>query len=465
MTIEEKIKGRRIGIVGIARSGVAAALLAHDLGGEPFVSDSAPLDSLSRQTSFLSNSGIPFETDGHSERLLECDYLVLSPGVPLTVSILKQAQSKGIPIFSEIEFASWVCRGKIIAVTGSNGKTTTATLLSELLSSAGIKTHLCGNVGLPFSEVAEDVTIDGVAVVEVSTFQLETIADFRPHIAMILNLSPDHLDRHGTFDEYKSLKYRITENQTDEDFLILNRDDKTLSGDNPKTQAQRRFFTTRELGDASVFVREGKLVASTERGAEQIIDVGKIRISGPHNLQNAAAVVCAASILGVSPEVQKKTLVTFAGVEHRMEMVGQVAGINFVNDSKATNVESVCFALRSLETPVYLIAGGRDKGGDFGNWIEYGKDKIKGVVVIGDAREKIFADLGKSFPVQMASSLEEAVRTCFDLAIPGETVLLSPGCSSFDMFESFEHRGRVFKQTVAELRNGKSKSETINSSK
>ncbi len=461
MTADERIKDRKIGIIGLARSGMAAAYLASEFGGKPFVSDCARSEVLVAQTNQLEKDGIPFETGQHSDLLLKCDYLVVSPGVPLETEIIQRARKKGIPVFSELEFAFWACRGKVIAVTGSNGKTTTTALLGEIFSAAGYNSFVCGNIGYPFSKVAPQIDKDGLAIVEVSTFQLEAIADFKPHVAVILNLTADHLDRHGTFEKYKSFKYRITENQTADDFLVLNRDDPGIMGDSIATRAQKMFFTTRDFSQSAAFVRDGILYGKQGKGETRIIECSDILIPGPHNLQNAAAAVCIATQLEVPASTIEKVLRSFPGVEHRLEKVGQVAGIRFINDSKATNVDSVCWALRSIETPIYLIAGGRDKGNDYEPLIECSKNKVKGLIAIGEAKEKIFSALGKLFPVQFADSLEEAVRMSFDLAHPGETVLLSPGCASFDMFDNFEHRGHVFKTAVERLKNHEKKNETV----
>ncbi len=460
MTVDERIKNRRIGIVGMARSGMAAAYLAVSQGGKPFVSDSARAELLTKQKDRLQRDGIPFETDGHSERLLESDYLVVSPGVPPDLEILQSARQRGLPIFSELEFAFWVCHSKVIGVTGSNGKTTTATLIGEIFSAAGYETSVCGNIGRPFSEVAHEIDEASIAVVEVSTFQLEAIADFKPHVALILNLTADHLDRHGSFDRYKALKYRITENQTADDFLVLNRDDCEIMNNNITTDARKVFFTSTEVADAGTFVKDGYVCRRLNEEETRVIRSSDILIRGPHNLQNAAAAICVAALFDIPSPTIEKVLRSFPGVEHRLESVGRVAGVNFVNDSKATNVDSVCWALRSIDTPIYLIAGGRDKGNDYRPVIEYGKNKVKGLVALGEAKEKIFNALGQTFPTQFADSLEEAVRKSFDLAHPGETILLSPGCASFDMFDNFEHRGQVFKAAVANLRNGTRKNQT-----
>jgi UDP-N-acetylmuramoylalanine--D-glutamate ligase len=456
MTTKERIKGRKIGIIGMARSGLAAARLIHLHGGIPFVSDVKSAEKLDSELALLKGLGAAFETGGHTERLLESDFIIVSPGVPRTIPIMEKIADAGIPVFSEVELASWFCRGRIIAITGSNGKTTTTSLTGAILSTAGITNIVCGNIGRPFAEVVMDIPPDGYAVLEISNFQLETIEEFTPYIAMILNLTPDHLDRYDDFDGYKKAKYRITENQSSNDYLILNADDTVIDKNHIESKARKIYFSTARALPTGVCQRGRTLVGMVGGNEYEIIEVDKIRIPGPHNRQNAAAAALAGLLLGIPPAAIAETLRTFPGVPHRMEDAGLVAGIRFVNDSKATNVDSVCFALRSIDTPVCLIAGGRDKGGSYQPIVDYGKGKIKEIVLIGEAREKIFNALGKEFPIEFAESMEEAVRKAFNAASPGETVLLSPACSSFDMFDNFEHRGEVFKKMVASLRsNGK----------
>jgi UDP-N-acetylmuramoylalanine--D-glutamate ligase len=452
MTTRDRIRGRKIGIIGLARSGMAAARLIRRLGGKPFVSDVKPEPKLSAELAILRAENIEFETGGHTERLLESDFIIISPGVPSTAPILEKIKEAGIPIFSEVELASWFCRGRIIAITGSNGKTTTTSLIGAILDRAGIKNIVCGNIGRPFAEVVPDIPQDGYAVLEVSNFQLETIEEFTPHIALILNLTPDHLDRYDGFEDYKKAKYRITENQSSSDYLVLNADDTVIDKNNIGTRARKVFFSTARELPTGVYQRGQSLVGILGGKEDSIIDVERIRIPGPHNLQNAAAASLAALLIGIRPDDIADALKTFPGVPHRLEDAGSVAGIKFVNDSKATNVDSVCYALRSINTPICLIAGGRDKGGSYQPIVEHGRGRIKEIILIGEAREKMFNALGKAFPVQFAGSMEEAVRKAFEAASPGETVLLSPACSSFDMFTNFEERGEIFKKIVASLR-------------
>ena len=461
MTVEERIRGRQVGIVGMARSGMAVARLVLERKGHPFVSDSAPAGKVSDQCAELTNLGIPFETGGHTVKLLGCDYLVVSPGVTLDIGIFDQARDKGLPIFSELEVAAWVCPGPMVAITGANGKTTTTTLLGEIMTAAGFDTHVCGNIGRPLADVVGLMKGESIAVVEVSSFQLETISEFRPHVAAILNLTPDHINRHGSFDAYKKAKYRITENQGVDDVFILNRDDAESMADNPPSRARKALFTIEADRSCDSFVADGWLYVRMNGSERRVVKCDEIAIKGPHNLQNAAAAVIMAAQFGVTPEVMACVLTDFPGVEHRLERAGVVAGVTFINDSKATNIDSVRWALRSMDTPVYLILGGRDKGAEFETIAETNREKIRAIVAIGEAREKILDALGRVIPTQFAENLAEAVRKCFEMAHPGETVLLSPGCASFDMFENYEHRGRVFKQIVLNLRNGKSLDETV----
>nr|MBN2277533.1 UDP-N-acetylmuramoyl-L-alanine--D-glutamate ligase [candidate division Zixibacteria bacterium] len=452
MTIKERIKGRRVGIVGMARSGMAAARLVRRAGGTPFISDIKPPEKLESQIHELKTFNIQYETGGHTDHLLQADFIILSPGIPQETEIVGNIRQSGIPIFSEIELASWLCRGRIIAITGSNGKTTTTSLIGAILDTAGLENKVCGNIGYPFSDAVSDISENGYAVLEVSNFQLELIEEFTPHVAMILNITPDHLDRYENFDGYKKAKYRIAENQKPDDYLILNADDAVIDKDGIKTHAQRIYFAASRTLPTGVFKRGESLVGIVRNKTHDILKIDEIRIPGPHNLQNAAAAALATLLIGVSPIAIAEALRRFPGVEHRLEDVATVAGIRFVNDSKATNVDSVTYAIRSFDTPIYLIAGGRDKNGDFAPIIDFGREKIKGIILIGEARDKMFEALGKAFPIQFADSMNEAVKKAFEAASPGEVVLLSPACASFDMFDNFEHRGREFKSAVQGLK-------------
>jgi len=456
MTIKERVQGRNIGIIGMARSGMAAAGLIRRVGGQPFISDSKPAEKLTDEIQRLQTEGIEFETGGHTDRLLKSDFIILSPGVPRTTEIVRRVIERGIPVFSEIELASWFCRGRIISVTGSNGKTTTTSLIGAILDEAGFNNQVCGNIGYPFSDAVFDIDENGFAVVEVSSFQLESIEEFAPHVAMILNITPNHLDRYENIDTYKAAKYRIAESQKSDDYLVLNADSEEIGSNDISTEAQITSFSISRSLPTGVFKRGESLVGIVNGEEITIIKADQIRIPGPHNLQNAAAASLAALLVGVKPEDIAATLRKFPGVEHRLEDVTTISGVRFVNDSKATNVDSVCYALKSFESPICLIAGGRDKGGNFDPIAKFGKGKIKEIIFIGEAREIMFEALGRKFASQFADSMGEAVKKAFAGASPGDIILLSPACASFDMYDSFEHRGRTFKQAVLALNNDNS---------
>jgi UDP-N-acetylmuramoylalanine--D-glutamate ligase len=449
---KDRIIGKRISILGMARSGLACAKLLRKIGAKVFVSDAKPEEVLSDQTGKLKALGIDFETGGHTSKVVRGkDFIVVSPGVALDIPILKQAQGLGIPAFSEIEVAFWLTDSKIIGITGSNGKTTTVTLVGEILKEDDREFRAGGNIGIPFSGIVEEVSPDGLLVLELSSFQLERIEEFRPHVSSILNVTPDHLDRHPDLESYLEAKLRILENQTENDFAVLNADDENSSKLARHGKCAKVFFSTRKELEQGAFLREGKLF-SRWRGEEQrIIDSAQIGIKGPHNLSNAAAACAICAILDVAPESMQRALSRFTGVEHRLEQVAAISGVSFVNDSKATNVESVWYALQSVSAPIILIAGGRDKGGDFSRLRDLVKQNVKALILIGEAKEKIKKALGDLVPSQYSNSLEEAVGSGMGKASAGDTILLSPGCASFDMFKDYQHRGEVFKASVKGL--------------
>ncbi len=462
----DRIKGRKVGIVGMARSGIASALLVRELEGIPFVSDIMPREKLDEAVSRLEEKHIEFECGGHSDKLLECDYLILSPGVPANVEILQKAAKIGIPVFSEIELAYWVCRGRVLAVTGSNGKTTTTTLLGEICKASGIPTVVGGNIGTPFAKVARRLPEDGLAVVEVSSFQLERIEQFAPYVGILLNITPDHLDRYDSFDSYAAAKFKLFENQTAEHYAVLNADDPVVMGRDYPFRSRRLLFSIEDkqfTGEPpeGVFQRGERLFGRLGGRDIDIVDIARIRIPGPHNRSNAAAAVAAALVCGIAPDTIAAVLERFAGVEHRLEEVATIGGVRFVNDSKGTNVDAVIVAIKSMPGKINLIAGGRDKAGDFTRLLPAASGKVRNLILIGEAREKIFEQLGRHIPVVMADSMADAVKKAFDLSHPGETVLLSPGCASFDMYRNFEERGRDFKDVVGKLKNGKGSGSTV----
>ncbi|MGB8658369.1 MAG: UDP-N-acetylmuramoyl-L-alanine--D-glutamate ligase [Candidatus Zixiibacteriota bacterium] len=449
---KDRIIGKRISVLGMARSGLACAKLLKDMGADVFVSDAKARELLSDQTSRLEEMGIAFETGGHTQRVVtDKDFLVVSPGVRPDAPILTQAENSGLPIFSEIEVAYWLTDAKIVGVTGSNGKTTTVTLLGEILREDGRECQVGGNIGVPFSGIVEEISPQGTIVLELSSFQLERIEEFRPHIASVLNITPDHLDRHPDMKSYVEAKLRVLENQTPDDFVVLNADDDESAKFASSGKSRKVFFSTQKELDQGAFVRKGRLIARQNDKETEIMETGEIGIKGPHNLSNAAAACAICGILGVSAESTRGALRAFSGVEHRLEKVATVSGVTFVNDSKATNVDSVWYALQSVAPPIILIAGGKDKGGDFRRLAELVSKNVKALILIGEAEGKIREALADLVPTLHADSLQEAVELGFKKASPDDTILLSPGCASFDMFKDYEHRGKVFKTRVKEL--------------
>lgn len=441
------MKNKKVSIIGAGRSGIATAGVVKGLGGIPFISDSAKIKDAALLER-LQGLGVEWETEGHTDRALACDLMIVSPGVPANAEIVSAVRERGVSVWPEIELAYRLCTGRTIGITGSNGKTTTTALVGEILTGAGYPAFVCGNIGYPFVDIAQKVPPDGIAIVELSSFQLELISEFRPDVAVFLNLTPDHLDRHGDFETYVAAKLRIFENQTSGDVAVINYNDLTLRKKSLAIGARRRWFSVgNRLEDGIWAVPGGEIFIDTT----ELMKSDDIKIKGEHNLSNACAAIGAALAVGVSRDSVVRTLKTFAGVEHRLEPVRLIGGVSYINDSKGTNVDSVLWALRAVSAPVILIAGGKDKGGDFSALNDLVAEKVKLAILIGQATEKIESTWKDVTRCIRAGSMEDAVRTARAEAVSGDTVLLSPGCASFDMFDNYEHRGRVFKQAVAEL--------------
>ena len=431
-------------VVGLARSGVAAARLLHSRGESVFVTDSGK----PRASAELDALGIPWEAGQHTAaKFLQADEIVVSPGVPLTIPPLQAARAKGVPIISELELASRYLKGDIIGITGSNGKTTTTTLVGEILKAAGKTVQVGGNIGTAMCGLVDTSTPFTINVIEVSSFQLDAIVKFRPRVAALLNVTPDHLDRYADFAAYRRSKFRIFENQTDADIAVLNCDDANVYPPPEGLRARRHYFS-RTDGIADGAFRFGGMLYLNGLAVMASSDV---RLRGEHNIENVLASMAITSTYGVRSSTLTSVISEFRGVEHRIEYVASVRGVTFFNDSKATNVDSAIKAVASFDHNIILILGGRDKGAPYEPLIEAMRGKVKHVLLIGEASAKIAAAMDNRFPVTQVSSLEDAVREGATIGEPGDVVLLSPACASFDMFDNYEHRGRVFKKAVQEL--------------
>lgn len=446
------IKGRRVTVAGMARTGMAVAGLLHRHGAQVFVTETKPIDGVFAQAQTLSEQNIKFESGGHSERALqEADYLVLSPGISPATDFVRMAQERSIPIFSEVEVTSWLCQATILAITGSNGKSTTTALVAHILNESGRKAVATGNIGTPFASDVEGLGEDDYAVVEVSSFQLEFVDTFHPAVSAILNITPDHLDRYGDFNEYAEVKFRIADSQGRDDYLVLNADDPRTA--KPKTWGNpgQLHFSARKRVEQGVFAENDELRFKLNSREGPVCRVDEIGIPGPHNLANAAAAAAMCLPLGLTPEEIAVGLGSFRGIAHRLETVGERNAVKFINDSKATNVDSVYVALKSVPAPIILIMGGRDKGGDFSALVEDAVGRVKLLLLLGEAQDLIAEVLADKVRTMRVEDIFAAVRVAYENAEPGDTVLLSPGCASFDQFKDFEERGEKFKQAVREL--------------
>lgn len=443
----KNVTNKKITILGAARSGIAAALLLKEQGAVPFVSDMAAAEKRTSAQSRLQQSGIACEFGGHSEKIFDAECMVLSPGIPVRSQTVQAVLKRGIPVYSEIEVASWFYPGKLIAVTGSNGKTTTTTLIGEMLKQTYPKAVAAGNIGSPFAAAVRRTDANTWSVVEVSSFQLETIASFHPQQAVVLNFAPNHLDRYDSYEDYLKAKWRVTKNLTKEDICIYNHADEKLSAWAAQLPAKTLGFDSNGDESQAAWFDGSTLFL---RG-EPLIAVKEMQLRGVHNYMNAMAAALAAHEAGVPLQAIRSVLKTFSGVEHRLEFVAEKNKVRFINDSKATTVESLSYALQSFDAPIYLIAGGKDKGSDFTKLNELIRKHVKQLILIGTAADKMEAAWGGLKPVFKPATLKEAVEFAAAQAKSGEVVLLSPACASFDMFSDFEDRGRQFKQLVKDL--------------
>lgn len=446
------LSNKHITIIGAARSGIAAARLVKRFGGIPFVSDIQSESKLANEIEELNKENISFECNGHTNKVFDADLLVVSPGVPSDSPVLVEGRKKKIKMISEIELAYHFCKGKIIAITGTNGKTTTTSLCGHVLKNAGLKVYVAGNIGYAFSHIAADVKENEFVVLEVSSFQLDLIESFKPYIAIILNITPDHLDRYeNKFESYINSKKRIYENQTQSDYLIINAEDEVSKKHLTDNKSKCLKFSLKKNHKNNVFLKENSIIYKENGEANFSCSISDIKIPGEHNIANAMAVIAAANILKLDIKKIIKGLSSFEGVEHRLELVRELDGVKYINDSKATNVDSVWYALRSFDNPLFLILGGKDKGNDYSKIKSLVVEKALKVYAIGSSAEKIFKYFHKSVKVEIKNSLEECIISANKEARSGDIVLLSPACASFDMFDNYEHRGKVFKKAVLKL--------------
>jgi UDP-N-acetylmuramoylalanine--D-glutamate ligase len=448
------VRGKRFSILGAGKSGLAVARLLKTRRAKVFLSEKAKKNKFEEAARELDEIGVEYEFGDNTHRVLEADYVVLSPGVPTDAPIVKLAREKQIKILSEIEIAFDQCEAPIVAITGTNGKTTTTTLVGEIFKRAEWNTLVAGNIGVAFSEIVDQAKGEkAIVVLEVSSFQLDAIDTFRPKVSAILNITPDHLDRYKNYEAYIQSKYRIVENQKGYDVFVYNHDDDHARNCADTVNIRTLGFSLKEELKQGAYLAGNDIVLRIGREKEVLINRNEIGIPGPHNLMNAMAAALMTRTMGVEYDAIRETLRAFKGVEHRIEFVRELNGVKYYNDSKATNVDSVYYALGSFKEPIILIAGGKDKGNDYSKIADEVKEHVKAIVTVGKGAEKIekfFKDMKPIYSAGM--SMEEAVKLAKDNAAPGDIVLLSPACASFDMFDNYEQRGKVFKELVNQLK-------------
>jgi UDP-N-acetylmuramoylalanine--D-glutamate ligase len=467
------IAGKRVLVVGIARSGIAAARLLVSRGAVVTANDYQaeaqivkPGSELAGDLEALKTAGVHFVFGSHPEEIfLQADVIVLSPGVPASIAALQQARSAGVEIISEPELAGRFLRGRLIGITGSNGKTTTTTLIGELMKAAGAEVKVGGNIGTALTSLVEKSSHDTWTVAELSSFQLETIESLRVQVAVVTNITPDHLDRHGSFENYVQAKHRIFRNQTTDDWAVLNRESRAVVEMERSLglASQVVWFSSRgnespDRSDAQIYLHEGKICTTllTQDGNEiAVLDSKEIAVPGMHNVENIMAALgatfCAMRTRPHELEPLREVIRNFKGVEHRIEFVAEIGGVKFYNDSKATNVDSTMKSLEAFERNLIVIVGGKDKGSDYTALAPLVSERVKEIILIGAASDKIAAQLAGLRPMIRAISMQDAVMKSFQAAQAGDIVLLAPACASFDMFDNYEHRGRVFKEAVQSL--------------
>jgi len=445
------LKNKRVLVLGMGVSGIGAAHLLNEKGAKVTIGEIKREKEKRAKANILSREGIKVILGPHPLNLLRNqELIVVSPGIPLDIPLLQKAQKTNIPIIGELELSFRFMKDtSLIAITGTNGKTTTTLLVGQILKKAYKNVQTAGNIGIPLSNVVREK--EQIVVVEVSSFQLETVDSFSPKVSCILNITPDHLDRHLNLKKYIELKSRIFLNQKKEDFTVLNRDDFNLYLLSRKVKSKIIFFSQKEELREGVFLKKNRIIRRFD-GEEEIINRDEISLPGPHNLENILCAIAVSSIYNIEKEIIREVLIHFKGLPHREEYVDEVKGVRFINDSKATNEDAVKKCLQSLKNPVILIMGGKDKGADFSSIKDEVKKGVKKIFSIGEAKEKIRNQLGGACPIFMVDNLKEAVKEAFKEAAEGDYILLSPGCASFDQFENYKQRGDMFKREVRRLK-------------
>lgn len=446
------LTNKRVLVVGIGKSGVAAALFLKSRCAHVTISDTRPQEQFQNELPLLLDQGIAIETGGHGDRTFQGqDLIVVSPGVPTDAPILQQARSLGETVIGELELAARFFPGRMIAITGSNGKTTTTALTGKIVAAGGLHTVVGGNIGTPAISLVEMATHETVAVLEVSSFQLETIQTFRPDIAAVLNVTPDHLDRHRSFDAYTNAKARIFENQLENDFCVLNADDSTCVKLAGRTRSQIFWFSRMKEVNRGSFVQNGHIIFRDENNFQEIMPLGEIGLKGPHNIENVLAACTIGMIMKCSAGQIRKAVREFKAVEHRLEYVATIRGVEYYNDSKATNVDATIKAIESFPGNIHLILGGKDKGSDYSVLNNLLRERVKAVYTIGAAAVKIESQINEAAEIVRAGTLEIAVKRASAAAKSGDVVLLAPACASFDQFKNYEQRGQTFRDLVQAL--------------
>ncbi len=448
-----KLKDRNVLVVGLGKSGLSSALFLKKKGANVLVNDIGDEKLFVKETKILEENGINFIFGRHPEEVfLKQDLIVVSPGVPTNKDPFLKAYDKGIEIIGELELAYRFINTPIVAITGTNGKTTTTTLLGEILKKEGIEVFVGGNIGIPLIEYADDDSKD-LVVLEVSSFQLETISHFHPYGGIILNITPDHLDRYSSIEEYAEVKMRLFERQETFDFAVLNADDEWIMKYRPAILSDVFQFSVNKELDKGAYYKDGEIILiHPSTNQKYIVHESNIKLKGIHNMENVMAASIAALELGVKIDTIIGVLQNFEGLRHRVEFVEEIKGVAFYNDSKGTNVGATERALAGLNKPVILILGGRDKGGGYEFLINQIKRTVKRVIALGEAKDNIYKDLHNYVNVEKVNSFEEAVYNAFKAAETGDIVLLSPACSSFDMFTSYAERGEKFVEIVRKIK-------------